>query len=209
MADQRPCSCGGSNENCARCYGRGFIEGGPALAGRKDSIGILAFGRRRRKKGLSQSSSQSSASANPLSPRAANQRPMKNCPLCECQVREHKLQEHVDNKCPKRPGRTDRLKPRTLVVRVPHGIAEVIQQLNTDRLSKLGTRVAGPKQSVKKAQHSTGDAWPESVPHEDKVEVERWWDNLDATKNRGYPAREEGRYGSYPSHDGFDDESEP
>jgi hypothetical protein len=96
-----------------------------------------------------------------------------------------------------------------LVVRVPHGIAEVIQRLKTDGLSKLGTRVAGPKQSVKKAQHSTGDASPELDRHEGKVEVERWWDNLDATKNRGYPAREEGRYGSYPSHDGFDDESEP
>ncbi len=36
-----------------------------------------------------------------------------------------------------------------------------------------------------------------------------WWNNLDATKGIGYPAREEGRYGSYPSHDGFDDESEP
>jgi hypothetical protein len=35
------------------------------------------------------------------------------------------------------------------------------------------------------------------------------WDTLDATKNIGYPARESGRYGSYPAHDGFDDESEP
>jgi hypothetical protein len=33
--------------------------------------------------------------------------------------------------------------------------------------------------------------------------------NLDATKNWGYPARERGRYGSHPTHDNFDDESEP
>jgi len=32
---------------------------------------------------------------------------------------------------------------------------------------------------------------------------------IDATKNYGYPAREAGRYGSHPSHDGFDGESKP
>ena len=33
--------------------------------------------------------------------------------------------------------------------------------------------------------------------------------NLDATKNRGYMAREFGRYGSHPSHDRFDGDSDP
>jgi hypothetical protein len=44
-----------------------------------------------------------------------------------------------------------------------------------------------------------------------KVEAESppWRNNLDATKNYGYPAREAGRYGSHPSHDGFDGESKP
>jgi hypothetical protein len=32
--------------------------------------------------------------------------------------------------------------------------------------------------------------------------------NLDATKNIGYVVREMGKYGSHPSHDGFNDESE-
>lgn len=31
--------------------------------------------------------------------------------------------------------------------------------------------------------------------------------NLDASKNIGYPCREDGSYGSHASHDGFDDES--
>jgi hypothetical protein len=35
------------------------------------------------------------------------------------------------------------------------------------------------------------------------------WDRLDSSKGIGYPCREEGSYGSYPSHDGFDDESDP
>jgi uncharacterized Zn finger protein (UPF0148 family) len=32
--------------------------------------------------------------------------------------------------------------------------------------------------------------------------------NLDATKNMGYFGRENGKYGSHPGHDGFDDESD-
>ncbi|HQU93806.1 MAG TPA: hypothetical protein PLK77_16035 [Pyrinomonadaceae bacterium] len=41
----------------------------------------------------------------------------------------------------------------------------------------------------------------------DDMDVGLWPRNLDASKNIGYPCREDGRYGSYPSHDGFDDES--
>jgi hypothetical protein len=32
---------------------------------------------------------------------------------------------------------------------------------------------------------------------------------MDATKNIGYPAREQGTYGSHPMHDDFNDESNP
>jgi hypothetical protein len=34
-------------------------------------------------------------------------------------------------------------------------------------------------------------------------------DRRDRTKGYGYPARESGRFGSHPMHDGFDDESGP
>ena len=59
--------------------------------------------------------------------------------------------------------------------------------------------------------HSGDEVPTESLRYKNTVEAEipSWRNNLDATKNCGYPAREEGRYGSYPSHDGFDDESEP
>jgi len=36
---------------------------------------------------------------------------------------------------------------------------------------------------------------------------ERFGPNLDATKDMCYPAREQGKYGTHASHDGFDDES--
>jgi hypothetical protein len=42
---------------------------------------------------------------------------------------------------------------------------------------------------------------------DEEIESPSWWNNLDASKDLGYVAREQGRYGSYPSHDSFDDES--
>jgi hypothetical protein len=41
------------------------------------------------------------------------------------------------------------------------------------------------------------------------VEAPDGWMNIDATKNIGYAIREQGRYGSHPTHGDFDDESEP
>lgn len=45
--------------------------------------------------------------------------------------------------------------------------------------------------------------------NQEEIENPQWRHNLDATKGIGYPVREQGRYGSHPAHDGFDDESEP
>ena len=43
---------------------------------------------------------------------------------------------------------------------------------------------------------------------EEEIEAPAWRSSLDATKGIGFPVREAGRYGSHPSHDGFDDESD-
>ena len=43
----------------------------------------------------------------------------------------------------------------------------------------------------------------------EEIEAPEWWNSLDASKGIGYPVRESGRYGSYPAHDGFGDESDP
>lgn len=42
-----------------------------------------------------------------------------------------------------------------------------------------------------------------------EVEVEPVDPRIDATRNVGYPIRENGPYGSHPMHDDFDDESDP
>jgi hypothetical protein len=49
--------------------------------------------------------------------------------------------------------------------------------------------------------------WESEDPMEG--ETPEWRMNLDATKDIGYPVREQGRYGSHSSHDRFDDESKP
>jgi hypothetical protein len=60
---------------------------------------------------------------------------------------------------------------------------------------------------------SVGEISGESIGWDDEglgdVEAPDGWMNIDATKNICYPAREQGRYGSHPTHDDFDDESEP
>ena len=49
---------------------------------------------------------------------------------------------------------------------------------------------------------------PGRTENEDLVDSGLSW-LLDHSRNIGYPAREVGRYGSYPGHDSFDDESGP
>lgn len=176
MTTQRPCSCGGSNENCVRCYGRGFIEGGH---GTPDLLAYAYFPPVKYK----------------------TYRKMKCCPLCSTLVREDRLQKHMSRRCPLRPGG-----PAT-----GHAIVQTVHQVCAP--NKPARQPEMPRQQFKKVQSKRflQDSAHQSARQIGNVHVEKpsWGDNLDATKNCGYPAREEGRYGSYPSHDGFDDESKP
>lgn len=279
QTNQTPCSCGGSNENCAHCYGRGFVEAGRSKAGAT-----------KRGKGRPQTPSLSFdalALSNVLSSGASTVKcpvcqfrattdgftrhfalvhgtkgkqkavdSMPRCPLCQVQVRKDRLQSHINVKCPSRassnrhapwrsklnslrsPSRrksTVSLKDIQLFVTCPTCGIKVasdqfakhrsvahggIRQLHRGAQAPVVGNQKGPKtgagqrkksEAIRNRDRSTESAPPESAREKGEIEVERppWWDNLDATKDRGYPAREEGRYGSYPSHDGFDDESKP
>jgi len=241
----RPCTCGGSNENCMRCYGRGFIEGGYALAPRHT---------RKRKK--TNKPAASTPALDPFFPalkstslmrtRAATPAPMKNCTLCNAQVREDRLQKHLSGRCPMRPGKsTTHARGAQQLVKCPacqyrgssneftrhfaeahgskgRGLGHRRIQIGVVGFGGISypvSRGKGKKRSGKKknrnrpadALHSTEKASPESMRFKGEIEAESpsWRNNLDATKNYGYPAREAGRYGSHPSHDGFGDESGP
>lgn len=52
-----------------------------------------------------------------------------------------------------------------------------------------------------------GEESLELLGSEGEQSVERYDPKMDATKNIGYPVRENGPYGSYPTHDAFNDES--
>src|SRR6266567_1169769 len=80
---------------------------------------------------LDSSSSPVPKSMVPMRSRAATAAPMKSCPLCNCQVREDKLQKHMSSRCPLRPSKPKR--PGKLGRRggEGHGIAEVFRRLYT------------------------------------------------------------------------------
>jgi hypothetical protein len=66
---------------------------------------------------------------------------------------------------------------------------------------------------IKPALHDSGSASPvesaKDVLRESTTLVAPRDKNLDATKLYAHSYREQGRFGSHPSHDGFDDESSP
>lgn len=75
----------------------------------------------------------------------------------------------------------------------------------------LALRVMGPAASHNQTEEPRNNRREErSARYKDveaEIEAPDWRNNLDASKDIGYPAREYGLYGSYPAHDGFDDES--
>ena len=64
---------------------------------------------------------------------------------------------------------------------------------------------------LKFVELNASDARPQQAERErtGEVEIETAAIRIDATKDIGYPVREHGPYGSYPSHDPFDGESDP
>jgi hypothetical protein len=196
VTNQTPCSCGGSNDNCARCYGRGFID---TTRGSPDALPytyvppLMPQTRKKKKKkpGRTQNLSRSHDSLPPSSTRSPAVVTV-GCPSCEFKGNPYDFARHFS---------------------LLHGSKkQVPMKMRIYASSKIVRQRERPRQQVKNSQlpRSTEDASQKSVRQIGNVQVEKpWGDKLDATKNCGYPAREEGRYGSYPSHDGFDDESKP
>ena len=232
----RPCVCGGSNENCCWCFGAGFIRDGesaPRWVSNPSSLRTRGRGGRPRPRkpcpicnalvtrlqrhinkihnrstdqAIQQNTSfqtlpakdQQISKALPGSPQprtssSASEKPavkrhsMTNCPFCHAQVREDRLQRHLSSRCPSRS----------------------VKGRNTR--SRSG-RISEAAREIREMSHQADSSRPVgSLRYKEGAEIESpdWYNNLDATKNIGYPVRESGRYGSHPSHDGFDDESEP
>jgi hypothetical protein len=111
---------------------------------------------------------------------------MIKCSFCGCQVKSTNLQKHL-GRCPKGPrgySNPSAKKPRH------HAI-----DARTVSPPTLETNNSLPE--------------PKRLKPRDGYEQVSGRDRRDATKLYAHPCRENGKYGSHPMHDGFDDESGP
>lgn len=148
-----------------------------------------------------------------------------SCPLCGVRLRATRVQRHMS-----KAHATSTSNPLfgELVRRANHGkqhvpIAGPVQKsilgpgrertpcpvckvtVNVGRLKKHMAKVH--KQRVQSRPAKAASA--KDPTRQNTILVAPRDKNLDSTKLYAHPYREQGRYGSHPSHDGFDDESSP
>lgn len=234
----RPCVCGGSNENCRYCSGRGEIPDRLANAltvhshqpeSQKVHVGgierVAAWGAmkptfRKRLGALFARFLKPMATTvrkSPSSPATPRVDPPDHrwvlCPKgCGSRLRPEEVHRHLEEAhvfVP--PVRKQRRAKRALLSgsRLDYSVCPVCNnKVREDRLSRHLRKVH--KTHSERAADKSGfapsakDALRNSttlVAPRDK--------NLDATKLYAHSYRENGRFGSHPSHDGFDDESGP
>jgi hypothetical protein len=146
-----------------------------------------------------------------------------SCPLCGARLRAGRIQRHMS-----KAHRTSTSDPQ---------FGELARDAKGDRRNATGTITAHPtaskperertpcpvckvsvkavhlKRHVAKVHRQRPAHSPTHPPsakdpnRKDTTLVAARDKNLDATKPYAHPYREQGRYGSHPSHDGFDDES--
>lgn len=190
-----PCSCGGANENCFKCGGWGFIDkiglgrGTPTLHG----IG---------------SQFVPAQHNTPKRTRGSSALQMFQCP--HCSVKVPKLQKHINkiHGSGIKPALISTPKSKEMVK-----CDQCISWVRQDRLNahslKVHRRTHGAQETpraviTKKpiiSLHRTRTANAVVPPSNDR--------QLDATRDYYSAYRENGRFGSHPSHDAFDDESMP
>jgi hypothetical protein len=176
------CSCGGSNDSCYRCFGRGYYE--------PITTDMIATPRRF----ITTAARPSSARTHVFSALPGHAE-KQTCPFCG--ARKVGIGDHIRAKhTPEAPAWQStlqldaRAQPGTLMVRPlhdhrPHGRPALPQNA---RVTSVVEPSRGPRTTD---SLQSGGA-------------------IDATKYWGHSFRERGgRYGSLPGHDGFDDESEP
>ena len=224
-----PCVCGGSNENCRYCGGRGEI--GDGLAG-----ALVSHGKHPAKLGDSGKSNvekkmeadaetrsierllsrlkwlRTIRSGAPPTPR--NTVPsLVPCPAgCGAQLEPREVNRHLHAKHKrtktKRTIASDSAKPekwQSCPLCKAQVKAHRLQRhlRKAHKKNEVGrTNMYKPREpaKVESAKDVLRDSTTLAAPR-DK--------NLDATKLYAHAYREQGRYGSHPSHDGFDDESGP
>ena len=230
----KPCTCDGTNENCSRCFGTGSITVGlypvaypivtTRLVRKRKQARVIAPPRHGSYRivsaqvqclicremlpagrlGLHYSARHSGAHNLITRKQRAT---LVVCPVCQLTVK--KLAKHM----------------RSHDISTPTVGSQGKQPTERERLIKLGVIVPardGNKSDTTVNRH----AQKSSKKRASKIEVEgragaldRWKEELESNQNPNWPKnldytrpyahayRETGRFGSHPSHDGFDDES--
>lgn len=205
---QRPCTCGGSNSNCRHCFGLGYIVGPPApaapVAHRPRRAGGGAPLRVPPRPGAPSGPARAApkpsmpGAGNPggrgirttgtTSPRAPADKPpgraLARCPRCAVLVRADRLPRHL--------GKAHRARSPAAAVGA-----------RGKRLRGRDARFGGPSAVPRGAIRD-----PSSRASRTAIARLEGRDELDHTRGYAHAYRESGRFGSHPSHDGFDDESE-
>lgn len=172
-----PCHCGGSNENCFRCGGWGYLD----KIGEGRSLPVAhGLGPR-----LTAADREAMRRAEERARLLAGGTGLRECPLCRTLLR--KLQRHlrrVHGLSSKAAAEHEGARPHASD---PPGLPN----------ARPPTRQAEPRRGS--TQPALGDVPPDHF-------AER---ALDATRDYYAAYRDHGQFGSHPSHDGYDDESEP
>jgi hypothetical protein len=230
----RSCVCGGSNENCRYCSGRGEIPDRLANAltahsrlpeSRKVHVGstrqlgkwmtvkdskLSKLGTRIAKLNWVRATifGKRLASSAPATPSASQS---VLCPRgCGARINRQDVDRHVQQV--HAPAPIKQREPRT----APSGSSPVEYEfcsackvrVKASRM-KRHLRKVHKKHSARLAANSSVLPSASDVLRETTTLVAPRDKNLDATKLYAHSYREQGRFGSHPSHDGFDDESGP
>jgi len=184
------CRCNGENENCRWCGGSGILE---------DRLIPAFVDETLRRRTIEESKAKAS-------PRPQSQWWMPSYAS---------VPVPVEIKCPKGCGRWMEIQEVQSHLANCTGVSVVpAQKIKSTPASDPRAEEARPTQvrSDNEPEYSEGNDGPVEGDETDAycVEAPDGGMNIDATKDIGYPAREWGsRYGSHPTHDSFDDESEP
>lgn len=253
--DERPCTCGGSQDNCRYCFGRGYVPASRPLPSLNSTGGIRPGGRRRRPNHRPKVANTAVA-IRLLTPSAASARKYILCANCGATLREDRAEGHL-LRCPLRDGKKStsaapilssalhearvKSQPPGLSVKQepPEGQVPKRKDPNSivvcpacrekmkfkyvnrhqDHCSKLQKILTTIRKRRKRKGGLRGKTSPNRArgipPTSADARKQRSYDQvsgrdrLDKSRNYGYPARETGRFGSHPGHDGFDDESGP
>jgi hypothetical protein len=232
----RPCVCGGSNENCRYCSGRGEISNRLAnaltvhthlpeskkvhIGGNKRPVNQISFtpsGLQKMKALIGELRRPFSLAVRrtvppPVAPAAPSTSQLVPCPrhcgaLLEgrAAVGRHLRQAHPSAPSKQQPkvSRSGKSMDGCELCPICKGDVWVKSGRLKRHMRKVHKRrfrqsVTGPAASSTSEKERGGTTF---VAPRDK--------NLDATKPYAHSYRERGRFGSHPSHDGFDDESGP